>query len=131
MGGRQYLVAAVSSLALTALIAAGIAHAQPSNRWRAQFSGGSQSSGVLTLKLSPIGGEPLVVEIQIPANLSENNVARAVVGALEEQLPQDIYQVERDDGEDVLIRRRRGAANFDLEIVSNTVEHVRINLDRE
>jgi len=131
MSGRQYLVAAVSSLALTALIAAGIAHAQPSNRWRAQFSGGSQSSGVLTLKLSPIGGEPLVVEIQIPANLSENNVARAVVGALEEQLPQDIYQVERDDGEDVLIRRRRGAANFDLEIVSNTVEHVRINLDRE
>jgi hypothetical protein len=39
--------------------------------------------------------------------------------------------VERDDGKDVLIKARHGAANFDLTIVSNSVEHVRINPDRE
>jgi hypothetical protein len=47
------------------------------------------------------------------------------------QLPRDAYHVERDDGEDVLIKKRHGAANFGLKIVSNSVKHVRINPQRE
>jgi len=57
----------------------------------------------------------------------ENAVAKAVVKSLKEQLPEDSYHVERDDGEDVLIKKRLGEENFDVEIVSNTVKGVRIN----
>ena len=117
--------------ALAAVFFAGAADAASSNRWRLQFSGASQSAGTIVLRFTPIGGESFDVEIGVPNDQSENNVAQLVVGVLKEKLPSEIYQVERDDGEDVLIRRRRGAANFDLEIVSNNVEHVRINPDRE
>ena len=62
---------------------------------------------------------------------SENNVAKQIVSILREQLPEDGYHVERDDGEDVLLKKRMGAANFELSVVSNSVEGVRLNLDRE
>ena len=35
----------------------------------------------------------------------------SVVKALREQMPEDHYHIERDDGEDVLIKRRRGTAS--------------------
>jgi hypothetical protein len=117
--------------ALAALFLASAADAVPSNRWRLQFSGASQSAGTIVLRFSPVGGESFDVEIGVPNDTSENSVARLVVAVLKEKLPSEGYQVERDDGEDVLIRRRRGAADFDLEIVSDSVEHVRINPDRE
>jgi hypothetical protein len=63
--------------------------------------------------------------------LSENEVAEQAMNFLAANLPNDIYHVERDDGEDVLVKRRMGAENFELVIVSNTVEGVRINLDKE
>lgn len=41
------------------------------------------------------------------------------------------YHVERDDGEDVLVKKRGGAPDFLLEVVANTVEGVRINNKRK
>lgn len=123
------LVAFVASIFAVAICASALA--SPSNKWRLQFSGKAQSDGVIVLKLSPVGGTPITVEIQVPDNTSENGVAKVVTKSLKKQLPSDGYHVERDDGEDVLIKAKRGAANFDIEIVSNTVEHVRINPDKE
>jgi hypothetical protein len=39
--------------------------------------------------------------------------------------------LERDDGEDVLIKKKWGAADFEIEIVEVSVDGVRINPDRE
>ena len=58
-------------------------------------------------------------------------MAKTVVKGLQAQLPKDGYHVERDDGEDVLVKKKRGAANFDLEITSNSVKGVRINPEHE
>lgn len=113
------------------LITTSIAIASPSNKWRLQFSGGARSDGAIVLKFEPVGGEPLVVEISIEGGTSENHVAKEVTSRLKEVLPADAYHVERDDGEDVLVKKRHGAANFLITVVSNTVEHVRINPDRE
>ena len=124
---RPYLVTA----ALTLLIASSLAMASSSNKWRLQFSGGAHSNGVIVLEFSPIGGEPLRVEIPVTDGTSENHVAKVVTNRLREYLPDDAYHVERDDGEDVLVKKRHGAANFAITVVSNTVKHVRINLDRE
>jgi len=75
--------------------------------------------------------EPLTAEIAVKDGTGENAVAKAVVKGLKEQLPENSYHVERDDGEDVLIKKRFGEENFDLEIVWNAVKGVRINPDRE
>ena len=102
-----------------------------SNKWRLQFSGNAESDGVITMKFTPKKGEPTVAEIPIKKGTSENGVAKAVVKALREQLPKDQYYIERDDGEDVLVKRRFGGVYFGYELVSNTVKGVRINPDKE
>jgi len=121
------------SLALAAvLLAATLAvQASPSNKWRLQFSGGADSDGTIVLRITPKGGTPIEASIDVEDGTGENAVAKTVVKGLKAQLPEDGYHVERDDGEDVLIKKRHGAADFDLEIVSNTVKGVRINPDRE
>ena len=57
-------------------------------------------------------------------------MAKDGVSGLKEQVG-DRFHVERDDGEDVLIKKRRGNSDFGVEIMSNSVKGVRINIDRE
>lgn len=118
-------------LALTLAATAAADASSTSNKWRLQFSGKADSDGVIVIQLEPKGGEPLKAEVAIENNTGENGVARDVVKGLKAQLPGDIFHVERDDGEDVLIKKRRGAADFGVTIVSNTVKGVRINPDKE
>ena len=127
---RLNFVRVCAALVLGAVLASS-ALANPSNKWRLQFSGGAESDGMIVLRITPVGGEPMTVEVAIEEGTGENAVAKAVVEACRDQLPDDGFHVERDDGEDVLIKKRHGAANFDVEIVSNTVKDVRINPDRE
>ena len=124
----RILVFVVAALLLAAALTA---QAKPSNKWRLQFSGGADSDGTIVLRISPEGGTPIEASIDIEDGTGENHVAKDVVKGLKAQLPEDGYHVERDDGEDVLIKKRHGTADFDLEIVSNTVKGVRINPDRE
>ena len=116
---------------LLTMVVSAAALAHPSNKWRLQFSGGSHSDGEIVLQFSPKGGEAFTVHIPVPADESENAVAKIVTRVLREKLPSDAFHVERDDGEDVLIKKKHGAANFDLIVVFNSVKHVRINPDRE
>jgi len=117
--------------ALAVLLASLIAEASPSNKWRLQFSGSARSDGVIELKITPKDGEDMLAGVNINARTSENNVAKAVVAALKAQLPEDSFHIERDDGEDVLIKKRHGAKDFDVEIVYNSVKNVRINIEHE
>ena len=119
----------VLGLALITLAAG--AYAKPSNKWRLQFSGKANSDGEIVLHLTAADEEPFVGHIAIENNTGENGVAKAVVKALKVQLPKDRFHIERDDGEDVLIKKRHGTPDFDVEIVSNSVEGVRITPDRE
>ncbi|MEE4174313.1 MAG: hypothetical protein V2I57_08685 [Xanthomonadales bacterium] len=116
--------------AMALIIAAQLAAASTSNKWRLQFSGGANSDGTIVIRLSPKEGEALEAAVDIEDGRSENGVAKDVVSGLKEQVG-DRFHVERDDGEDVLIKKRRGNSNFGVEVISNTVKGVRINLDRE
>jgi hypothetical protein len=124
----RFLPLVTAAIFLAASLAA---QASPSNKWRLEFSGGADSDGSIVLRITPKGGAPIEASIDIEDGTGENHVAKTVVKGLKAQLPEDGYHVERDDGEDVLIKKRRGAADFDLEIVSNTVKGVRIDPERE
>ena len=116
---------------LAALLLAGGAEASPSNKWRLQFSGNSESSGSIVIRVTGNTAQPITVEVQIPFDKSENEVAEKVEIALDAVLPEEFYNVERDDGEDVLIKKRWFKENFEVLILGNTVKGVRINLDKE
>ncbi|MBE5314185.1 MAG: hypothetical protein H4O13_02165 [Xanthomonadales bacterium] len=113
------------------LLFAGIAQAAPiENKWRLQFSGNAESSGSLVLAFTPKDGAATEVEVTIEDGTSENGVARRVREALREAIGED-YRVEVDDGEDVLVKRRLGRPRFNVSLVNNSVEGVRLNLDQE
>ena len=83
------------------------------------------------LEFTPPEGEPLQATIEIAAGTRENLVAQAVVVQLRAQATGGRISVERDDGEDVLIKKKRGQPDFVVAVVSNTVDGVRIDVERE
>ena len=120
----------------TAVFAVGYASAsQPgaktSNKWRIEFSEGANSDGVIMFRITPTGGEAIDVSASITDGTRENSVASKVRDAFKAQLPDGAYHVEKDDGEDVLVKRRGDTPSFSLELVSNSVKSVRIHIERE
>jgi hypothetical protein len=103
----------------------------PSNKWRLQCSGGADSDGTIVLLITPEGGTPVEARIAIKDGAGENSVAAAIVKGLKAQLNKDHFKVERDDGEDVLIKKRGGAPDFDVTVVSIDVKGVRISPEHE
>ncbi len=113
------------------LLFAGVAQAAPiENKWRLQFSGNAESSGELVLAFTPKDGAATEVRVEVEHRTSENGVARRVRDVLREAIGED-YRVEVDDGEDVLVKRRLGRPRFNVTLVNNSVEGVRLNLDQE
>ena len=118
------------ALGLVLLSSLAVAAEGIENKWRLQLSGDAESSGQITLAIAAANEEAITVSVPIAADLDENAVAAAVVNALNLSLG-DLYQVERDDGEDVLIKRLPGEKKFSVSVVENTVRGVRVNLDEE
>lgn len=102
-----------------------------SNKWRLQMSGGAESDGTMTFRVTPKDGASTDVIVTLKDGRSENGVARDVRDAFIAQLPKGRYSVETDDGEDVLIKKTLGDSDFSIELVASTVDDVRVNFDRE
>lgn len=119
-------------LAALLLVAASAVDARPSNQWRLECSGNAESAGTITLVMAPRGEPELSFEIPVRHRTSENGVARTIRDALDaDPRASERWRIEVDDGEDVLVKKRRGQPEFDLRIGGNTVKGVRLNPDRE
>ena len=120
---RAWLIGTMLALVATAAFAA-------DNKWRLEFSGDADSAGHVIFEFTPDQGEPMRATVDIARGLGENAVARDVRDALREQVGAR-YHVEVDDGEDVLVKKKRGEHDFTVTIVENTVQGVRITRDAE
>jgi len=118
--------------ALTMVLAAcATTNTQTSNKWRLEFSGNAESDGVIVVQLLGVGEIIAEVPTQITRGTGENQVARQVSATLRGALDANRYEVEVDDGEDVLIKRRGSGPDFEVRVLSNSVRGVRINTQRE
>lgn len=102
-----------------------------SNKWRIESSGRAEGEGAIHFRVTPKEGDATDVDVTIPQGRSENEVAHDIRDAFQSQLPTERYQIESDDGEDVLIKVKSGTPDFSLVLVESTVEHVRLHLQRE
>ena len=107
------------------------AMASDSNKWRIEVNHNAHSDGQVVFRVEPKGGQPTDVIVDIAKDTSENKVAVAIRDAFRAQLPEEAYHIERDDGEDVLVKKKHGAANFSLTLVSSSVENVKFDIEKE
>ncbi len=126
----RFILSAVLALVLLSL-ANTPAIASPSNKWRIEVSEGANSHGEMIFYLVPEGGEPIEIRVEIDNGTSENKVARKIHDAFQRALPGELYNIEVDDGEDVLVKKRSKGVKFDLTLVSSSVKSVRIDIEKE
>jgi hypothetical protein len=121
------------SLAAFATLVAGPASAEDlklSNKWRVEVSEGAKSDGTILFRVTPKDGQPVDVPVAIKDGNGENKVARHIRDAFKATLDKDTYHTETDDGEDVLLKKRKGP-NFELKFVESDVKAVRIHVEKE
>jgi len=102
-----------------------------SNKWRIEVSEGANSDGSFVFHVTPKDGATQVVTIEIDDGESENDVARTIKNSFERQLDTGDYDIEVDDGEDVLIKKDASEPDFALQIISSTVKSVRLKVEVE
>lgn len=102
-----------------------------SNKWRIEVSESARSDGQIIFEVTPRDGDSQLITVAIESSFGENHVARAIRNGFREQLDHERYHIERDDGEDVLVKKRHGEENFSLRVISSTVKAVRIRVQKE
>ena len=100
------------------------------NKWRIEVDGNARTAGRIVLQVAPAKGEPIRAVAIISNGRKENDVARDVSAALQ-KVARNHYNVEVDDGEDVLVKKQDGERNFVVTVVENTVQGVNIAVDAE
>lgn len=101
-----------------------------SNKWRVEVSEGANTDGTILFRVTPKDGQPVDVPVAIKDGTSENHVARVIRDAFKSTLDKDTYHTETDDGEDVLLKKRKGP-DFELKFVESSVKGTRISVEKE
>jgi hypothetical protein len=102
-----------------------------SNSWRIEVSEGANSDGEFVFHVTPKGGQTQVVTVKVDDGESEDHVARTIKRAFEQQLDTSRYDIEMDDGEDVLVKKDLTEPRFALVVISSSVKSVRLRLQKE
>src|SRR5512137_69609 len=101
-----------------------------SNKWRIEVSGGANSDGHFLFRITPDQGTPVDVKVVIDDGRGENAVAGDIRRAMKKTLDGKTYKAEVDDGEDVLVKKKKGP-DFALELVESTVRNTKIHIEKE
>jgi hypothetical protein len=101
-----------------------------SNKWRLEVSEGANNDGVMRFRVTPRGGAAIDIPVSLEDGRGEDGCARDIRDAFKAALDKDAYKVEVDDGEDVLVKVRKGP-DIAVELVESTVKGTRVDLDRE
>ena len=115
----------------TTAVAPADAELRYSNKWRIEVSEGANSDGEIIFRVTPKGAATQEIRIAVDDGTSEDHVARVIKRGFEKQLDTSKYDIEMDDGEDVLVKKDLTEPVFALELVSSTVKSVRLDVERE
>jgi hypothetical protein len=102
-----------------------------SNAWRIEVSEGANSDGEILFRVTPKDGTAQDVRVVIDNGTSEDHVARVIKNTFEKQLDTGRYDIEIDDGEDVLVKKDLTEPRFALVLVSSSVKSVRLHVQKE
>ena len=133
------------ALAGTALLATSIALAQApaaaptasteklsyTDDYRISVDDDANSDGEIVFRVTNKDGTAKDVTVAIKKGTNENSVAGAIKKAFVEQLGTKDYNIEMEDGENVIIERSGGKGDTSLVLVSNSVKNVDVKVHRD
>jgi hypothetical protein len=128
-----WFVAAAATAAVFGITSAGAEEAKLnlSNKWRISCSEGSHNDGTIVFRVTPKDGTPTEVTVNIKKGRGENGIATDISNAFKAALDKKAFHAETDDGEDVLVKKRGGAPDFELVLVQSTLEGPRFHVKKE
>ena len=88
----------------------------------------ANSDGEIVFRVTTKDGTSKDVTVSIKKGQSENEVARTIKRAFEAQLGTKNYNIEMEDGENVIIERSGGKGDTSLVLVSNSVKNVEVKV---
>ena len=91
----------------------------------------AESDGEIVFGLTPKGGTTQEVKVAIKKGTGENNVAGEIKKAFAAQIGTKDYNIEMEDGENVIIERSMGAKDYSLVLLSSTVKGVTVKVHRD
>lgn len=103
-----------------------------SNKWRVKFDNEAKSDGTLVFRLvmKDTKVEPITVSVAIKKGTNENSAASKAKSALQKAFPRD-FNVEKDDGESVLVKLNVIEGSSSLVLLSNDVKNLKIKIRKE
>jgi hypothetical protein len=110
--------------------AAPAAELRYSNKWRLEVSEGANNDGVMRFRVTPKDGAAIDIPVALKDGRGEDGCARDIRDTFRKTLDEKAYKIEVDDGEDVLVKVRKGP-DVAIELVESTVKGTRVNLERE
>ena len=122
--------AATEATEATATPATPAAPLKLSNKWRIKVREGANNTGTLHFRVTPDKGTATDIVVNIEKGRSENGVATDIKNTFKKVLDPKVYHVETDDGEDVLVKKRKGP-DYEVKLVESTLKGTRIYLDKE
>jgi hypothetical protein len=91
----------------------------------------AESDGEIVFGLTPKGDTTQQVKVAIKKGTSENNVAREIKKAFVAQIGTKDYNIEMEDGENVIIERSMGAKDYSLVLASSSVKGITVKVHRD
>ena len=91
----------------------------------------AESDGEIVFGRTPKGGTTQEVKVAIKKGTSENNVAGEIKKAFAAQIGTKDYNIEMEDGENVIIERSMGAKDYSLVLASSTVKGITVKVHRD
>ena len=122
---------AMFAVAAAGFVAAAAVADDTADSFRIEFNHSAGNDGEIVFRVTPPGGAPIEVRTEVEKGDGENHVAKMVTRSFKETLPDDVFHVERDDWEDVLVKGRIGTDDFSLVLVSSSVEKLEIDIEKE
>ena len=99
--------------------------------YRISVNKDAESDGEILFHLTPKGGTTQNVRVAITKGTSENNVAGEIKKAFVAQIGTKDYNIEMEDGENVIIERDLSAKDYSLVLASSTVEGITVKVHRD
>ena len=132
---RKHLVG-VTALAFTIVGFTPISNANDhwSDKWEIQVKDDADSPGTISFAVSfepddGVAATPVVVEVPVPDNTDENDIAELITIAFRGVLGDDDFKIKRSDGEKIIIKTRGGTPDIAVEIKGNTVQGISLEIE--